>query len=66
MNSSLDEECEAHTDTNTYRGSCFYPQNCLKHSKTPMFLRNSMYNYGEWEVRLTRTFSLATHSLMQI
>jgi hypothetical protein len=47
MNSSLDEECEAHAD------ACFYPQNCLKHSKTPMFLRNSMYNYGEWEVTST-------------
>ena len=50
MNSSMDDECEAHSDTNTFKGACIYPQNCLKHSKTPMFLRNSMYNYGEWEV----------------
>eukprot|EP01051_Picozoa_sp_SAG22_P012633 SAG22_NODE_1332_length_4702_cov_1.577232_2_plen_803_part_00 len=53
MNSSLDAQCEAHADTNTYRGACFYPQNCLKHSETPMFLRNSMYNYGEWEMTST-------------
>jgi hypothetical protein len=50
MNSSMDKDCEAHSDTNTFKGACIYPQNCLKHSKTPMFLRNSMYNYGEWEV----------------
>jgi hypothetical protein len=37
-------------DTNTFPGACFFPQNILKHGVTPMFLRNSMYNYGEWEM----------------
>ena len=50
MNSSLDESCLAHKDTNTFPGACFFPQNILKHGATPMFLRNSMYNYGEWEM----------------
>ena len=40
----------AHKDTNTFPGACFFPQNILKHGATPMFLRNSMYNYGEWEM----------------
>ena len=60
QNSSLSPNCLASKD-NTFPSACFFPQNTLPTQQTPTFVRNSFYNYGEWEVRLTSTCSLATH-----
>ena len=49
MNASLSPTCLA-SDRNTFPGACFFPENTLPTQKTPTFIRNSMYNYGEWEV----------------
>ena len=35
---------------NTFPGACFFPENVLPTQTTPTFVRNSFYNYGDWEV----------------
>jgi hypothetical protein len=49
QNASLSPACTAST-ANTFPAACFFPQYVLPSLKTPTFIRNSMYNYGEWEV----------------
>ena len=49
QNSSLSPNCLA-SKHNTFPAACFFPQNTLPTQQTPTFVRNSFYNYGEWEV----------------
>lgn len=48
-NASLPPACLA-GPRNTFLGACFFPENVLPTQTTPTFVRNSFYNYGEWEV----------------
>jgi hypothetical protein len=48
QNASLSAACLASAN-NTFPAACFFPQNTLPTQKTPTFVRNSFYNYGEWE-----------------
>lgn len=34
----------------TFPAACFFPENTLPTQQTPTFVRNSFYNYGDWEV----------------
>ena len=48
QNASLSDACLASAN-NTFAAACFFPQNTLPTQKTPTFVRNSFYNYGDWE-----------------
>jgi hypothetical protein len=49
-NASLPRACLDNAGRNTFPGACFFPENVLPTQVTPTFVRNSFYNYGEWEV----------------
>eukprot|EP00040_Diaphanoeca_grandis_P016776 m.86964 g.86964 ORF g.86964 m.86964 type:complete len:515 (+) comp26025_c0_seq2:110-1654(+) len=49
QNASLASRCLA-SPQNTFAAACFFPQYVLPTMSTPVFVRNSFYNYGEWEV----------------
>ena len=49
QNLSLPWRCLA-SAANTFPGACFFPQHVLASAATPRFIRNSFYNYGEFEM----------------
>ena len=49
QNASLPPRCLA-SKANTFPAAYFFPQYVLPSVRTPTFIRNSVYNYGDWEV----------------
>ena len=49
QNLSLPWRCLA-SAANTFPAACFFPQHVLVSASTPRFIRNSFYNYGEFEM----------------
>jgi len=49
QNLSMPWRCLA-SAANTFPAACFFPQHVLHSAVTPRFIRNSFYNYGEFEM----------------